>query len=129
MRHSNHSLLRRIERTIIRQIFWMPVKTCRGSRFGTVHRACHAVLRFWVAVYLNSICANEFLRPPHYSFSHEIKTTPMMTRHTAPILRAVSCSTPRRKTAESGRIKSAEPLTSGEMRDTRSRLRAVKANT
>jgi len=42
MRHSNHSLLRRIERTIIRQIFWMPVKTCRGSRFGTVHRACHA---------------------------------------------------------------------------------------
>ena len=26
MRHSNHGLLRRIERTIIAKIFWMPVK-------------------------------------------------------------------------------------------------------
>jgi len=128
MRHSNHGLLRRIERTIIAKIFWMPVKLVADPDSGrSIAHAC--ALGFWVAVYLISICANEFLRPPHYSFSHEIKTTPMMTRHTAPILRAVSCSTPRRKTAESGRIKSAEPLTSGEMRDTRSRLRAVKANT
>src|ERR1051325_5274492 len=109
MRHSNHDLTPQDRADDLSAKFSGLVKTCRGSR-----SIAHAMRpRFWVAVCLNSICTNELLRPPHYSFSHEIKMTPMMTRHTA----------------ASGRIKSAEPLTSGEMRDTRSRLRAVKANT
>jgi len=67
---------------------------------------------------------NEWLKTDftlsHQSFSHEIRNTPSITSRVAAILRWVILSTSFNNSADSGRMKSEEPLMSCDISETRS---------